>query len=304
MDKFKTIEHNKAIIPSIRLFALGHREFIDILSKNRGDLVSTMSCTHLINKRSFEVLEETIDKRFVALEQEEYDAIIMEVTVDRKSRLNKMYWIRCTPDSRRGLDMNRFLVLAGSMKQGKSIEQARLLSENNHFEQVLGSSDMVAKLLVSVSSSAEHMESNIESLWFGSNIEPVSPSNTRRYQNNEDIGFGSYKQTARMFPDKSAKPSGENNIEARLNKLVTTYKSAGFGADDQSSDMGAEELKPDMYSTHPATNDGYVSLRAIRTQRKMHFLKNQGTHDEEELEPVRSRPTADGHGDNTGHPYD
>lgn len=300
MDRFKTIEHNKAIIPSIRLFALGHREFIDILSKNRGELVSAMSCTHLINKRSFEALEEVIDSRFLALEQESYDAVIFEITVDRKSRLNKLYWIRCTPNSTRGMDLNRFLVLAAGLKQGQTIEQARLLSENTHFEEALNSADMIAKLLVSVSSDPQDMEANIESLWFGSNIEPISTSNNKRNAKTEQTGFSTYKQTARVFPDKDAISEPGNTIEARLNKLVTTYKSAGFVADDQSSDMGAEDIKPDLYTTHPPPSDAQRSLKVMRTQRKIHMLKQQAAHDDEDQEAARQKPTAGGHTDAGG----
>lgn len=289
LENFKTQEPNKAIIPSIRLFTVGRREFIDLLSKERGDLVSSMHCTHLINRRSFEAFEEKIDSRFAALEHEEFDAVILEIAVDRKARLNKFYWIKCTPDLERGIDISRLLTLAACMKQGRSIEQARLLSEQTHFLNSLDGAGLTSILLVSVSTRPEDYDGNLRSLSLIQNLETDAPSSTKRAR--PEIGEAPmrFTHTERLYGETRGRSNSQNLLESKLSKLVNTYKSVGFEDEDDNSEQRHQE-----YNLHSKTSDTEAasSIKMLRTQRKMHAIEKrieehkQATQEEADFKPI------------------
>jgi hypothetical protein len=282
LEGFKSREPNKAIIPSLRLFTIGRREFIDLLSKNRGDLVSSMHCTHLINKRSFEVFEEKIDSRFTALEAEEFDAVVMEITVDRKSRLNKFYWIKCTPDLERGIDLNRMMTLAACMKQGRSIEQARLLSEQTHYQKSLEGTGLKHTLLVTVSSKPEDFESNLNSLTFFGSDNSEQQTSTKRHRHDHDDGVVRFTHTERFFGEEKERPEIQNNLESRLSKLVNTYKSAGFDDEDESAEPLHEEP---VKSLRLEDQDRVASLKMLRTKRKLQAIEKRIEEDQQATRP-------------------
>lgn len=274
LETFKSSEHNQAIIPSLRLFAVGHREFADLLSKNRGDVVASMASVHLVNRRSFEALEERIDQRAALLETDDCDAIVLEVTVDRKARLNRFYWITCSPDSRRGLGLNYFMTLASCMKQGRTYEQARLQADSVAFDQSLEEAGMTASLLINVSAKTEDFTANMETLRL---ISVTDYESTDRDMSKRDLNEGRYSQhkpTERIFGDHRGRPEDANTIEARMNRLVSTYRRAGFERDDRSSETDAEIYHEESKKNSKATGEVARSLKALRTQRKMQIAED------------------------------
>lgn len=282
LEAFKVRESNKAIIPSLRLFAVGSREFVDLMSKDRGDLVSSMHCTHLINKRSFEVFQDKIESRCSSLHDEQIDAIVLEITVDRKARLNKFYWIKFTPDEERGIGLERLLTLAACMKQGRSIEQARLLTEQTPYQRSLEGAGLLATLLISVSSKPEDKNENRYSLSILQNLEGFAQISTTRSKKEDPEGAIRYTHTERIFGGRISHEETKNPLESRLSKLVQTYKSAGFTDDDENSEPVAPDLKYELKSPEPEL---VSSLKMLRTKRKLHAMEKrmeefQGTQDQ------------------------
>jgi hypothetical protein len=282
LETFKVRESNKAIIPSLRLFAVGTREFVDLMSKDRGDLVSSMHCTHLINKRSFEVFQDKVESRCASLNEEQIDAVVLEITVDRKARLNKFYWIKCTPDEERGIGLERLLTLAACMKQGRSIEQARLLAEQTPFHRSLEGAGLLATLLITVSSKLEDKLENKAGLSLLQNQEGFAEMSTTRSKKEETEGPIRYTHTERIFGGRLSKEDHKNPLESRLSKLVQTYKSAGFTDDDENSEPGHADLKYDFKSSD---HEQVSSLKMLRTKRKLDAIEKrmdelQGTQDQ------------------------
>lgn len=86
LEGLKHSEPGVTIIPSIRLFMVAGRNLEDLLSKTQATSVAHMVSTHLLNRRSFEAFEQRVDERSATLATQNIDALVMEITVDRKNR--------------------------------------------------------------------------------------------------------------------------------------------------------------------------------------------------------------------------
>jgi hypothetical protein len=166
LEGFKNIDHNHAIIPSLRLFAIGKTEYIDLMSRNTGDVVSCMHSAHLINTRSFEVFEEKIDGRFKAVENEtnSVEAIAMEITVERKSRLNRFYWITCSPDETNNVTLGSICSRLNYLRLSKPLQQN--LDPNNTDSIAITLDNISCRLLVTLNVKPEEVDHNSQALEF------------------------------------------------------------------------------------------------------------------------------------------
>lgn len=87
LEKLKLEQGNQTIIPSLKFFAATDSEFIDLLSRNTTDSYASLTCSHLINKRTYEIFESKISSRYDSIrDNERVQCVILELTVDKRNR--------------------------------------------------------------------------------------------------------------------------------------------------------------------------------------------------------------------------
>ena len=283
LEGFKNIEHNHAIIPSVRLFAIGKREYLDLMSRNTGDQVSSMHSTHLINRRSFEIFEDKIDSRFKAIAEEDVEAIVMEVTVDRKARLNRFYWIICSPSATEGISLNQMCGRVNTMKQGRPLNE--LTSDPSGNDSIVSVLDHFScRVLLTLSSRPEETNDNEQMLKFMTcgglfSNQGTAPSYSGSYPN-ESEGVAHFRTEDYEDRFKTAGKRDRDNhqdtevateerkpsFEKKMHKLIDTYKSVvvkeNYNVDTQSEmdTYPTEKLRIGMKSP---------TLEMARTRRRL-----------------------------------
>lgn len=87
LERLKSQGSNQTVIPTIKLFAVGESDYIDLMSRNTGKSYTAISSTHLVNRRSFEIFEDKINTRYDSIkDNNSIQAIILELTVDNNNR--------------------------------------------------------------------------------------------------------------------------------------------------------------------------------------------------------------------------
>jgi hypothetical protein len=300
LEGFKNIDHNHAIIPSLRLFAIGKTEYIDLMSRNTGDVVSSMHSTHLINRRSFEIFEDKIDSRFQALEGEHIEAVVLEITVDRKARLNKFYWVACTPDSNSEVTLELICSRINAMRLGRPFDR---YPDVSNIEPIVAALDNLScRLLITLNVKPDESENNNEAVKFmtcggsftnhgtapsydGSHPQlsdaktgkaPYQPS---KYDHREEY-FTSTKRGERNdnFENESAQDP-KHSFENKMHKLIDTYKSVMVKENFTTADTEVPQYDAYLSKKRGST----PSLDIARTRKKLNTLSSY-----EDLSPTTS----------------